>query len=88
MSVDEVVNAIVKDGNLKPLYELYETFDESGQRILEEATIKHMNIFNKVLVEIMFGLPKNLYDILELRRLSARIEEENLRKRVLVDLCP
>lgn len=72
MSVVEVVNATIKDGNLKPLCELYETFDESGQRVLEEATIKHMNIFNKVMVEIMSGLPKNLNDILQSRRLIAK----------------
>lgn len=67
---------MIKDGNLKPLCEWYDTFDSVGQRVLEEATIKYLNNFNMTLVEIMAELPKELYEILEMRRVSARIEEE------------
>lgn len=86
MSVDEVERSVVKDGNLNPIFDWYDTFDESGKKILEEATIKHMNVFNKVLVEIMFGFPPSLYNSLESRRLSALSEEKNLRKRFLTNL--
>lgn len=88
MSIEEVENFFVKVGNLKPLCEWYEMFDKFDQRIIEEATIKHMNIFNKALIEIISSLLESLYEVLELRRLSSRTEQENLRKRILVDLCP
>ena len=38
------------------------------------------------LVEIMAQLPKELYEILEMRRVNARTEEEQLREWVLANL--
>lgn len=36
----------------------------------------------------MSGLPKSLYEVLEMRRVNSRIEEEHMRKRILANLCP
>lgn len=38
------------------------------------------------LVEIMAQFPKELYEILEMRRVSARIEDEKMRERILDNL--
>lgn len=62
--VKEVEKAMFKDKNIKPLLEWYGIFDQIGQRTLEEATIKYLNIFNKTLIEIMFDIPKILYEVL------------------------
>lgn len=35
----------------------------------------------------MSELPKALYEYLEMRRVNARNEEEQMRERILVDLC-
>lgn len=53
MPIEEVERGIIKDGNLKPLCEMYGTFDTIGQRVLEKATIQYLNNFNMNLVEIM-----------------------------------
>lgn len=59
-------------GNLKPLYEFYDKFDDIGKIILEEAIVKYLNTFNKALVEIMSEISKGLYNILEMRRVNAK----------------
>lgn len=46
-----------------------------------------MNKFNRALVEIMSEIPKNLYDVLETRRVSAQAEDERLRELILLNIC-
>lgn len=68
MSLDQIVNEVIKNGNLKPLFEWYGNFDESNKRTLEEAPIEYLNINSKALIELMIVIPKRLYDILDVRR--------------------
>lgn len=88
MTVKEVEKVVIVQGNLKPLFEFYDKFDEDSQRTLEEATIIYLNKFNKTLIEIVSKVPKNLYDVLECRRDSAKTKEEILREYVLVNIWP
>lgn len=88
MTIKEVEKVVIVQGNLKSLFEFYDKFDEVGQRTLEEATMIYLNKFNKTLIEIMSKIPKIIYDVLECRRDSAKIEEERLREYVLVQLWP
>lgn len=87
MSIEKIERGIIKDGNLKPLCEVYGTFNSVGQRVLEEAIINYLNNFNMTLVEIMPQFHKGLHEILEMRIVSAKTEEEKLREPILVDLC-
>lgn len=80
MFIEEVEKELIKDGNLRPLYEWYDTFDSANQIVLEEASIKYLNNFNMTLIEIMFVLSKGLYEVLEMRKVSARTEEEQMRE--------
>lgn len=87
MSVDNVEKSLTVQGNLKTLLEFYEKFDHVGKRTLEESTVKYLNIFDTALVEIMFEIPRSLYDILEMRRSSAKEEDERLKEYLIVNLC-
>lgn len=87
MSLNEIVNEVVKNGNLKPLSELYGKFDESGKISLEEATIEYLNVYSKALIELMTVIPKSLYEILDARRQTTNKEDEGLKEHVLVNLC-
>lgn len=51
MFVEEVEKSLIKDGNLRPLCEGYDTFDRVSQRIIEEASIKYLNNLNMTLIE-------------------------------------
>lgn len=88
MSIHDVEEAITMQGNLKPFSKFYDKLDDAGKRNLEEAIVKYLNIFNRDFVEIMFEIPKSLYDILEMRRGSAKVEDERLKEYVLANLCP
>lgn len=79
MSVNDVEKDIIVQGNLKPLFELYDKFDDVGKRILEVSTVKYLNTFNRSLVEIMSEIRKSLYNLLEMRRVNAKVEEERLK---------
>lgn len=88
MSLDEILDEVVKHGNLKPMFEWYDNFDDNGKMSLEEATIKYLNVQSRALVEIMSDIPKSLSDSLEMRRKIANEEDERLRDYVIVNLCP
>lgn len=87
MTVRKVKETIIKEGKLKPISKYYELLDDAGKRTLEEATIEYVNKYNKALSEIMLEIPRSLYDILDRRKETARIEEERIREYVLVQLC-
>ncbi|XP_059068609.1 uncharacterized protein LOC131859095 [Cryptomeria japonica] len=86
MIVHEVEEALTMQGNLDPLFEFYDKFDDASKRTLEEATVKYLNIFNRALVEIMFEIPRSLYDNLEMRKGSVKTKDEILREYVIVNL--
>lgn len=67
--------------------EWYDNFDDNGKRPLEKAIVKYLNVYNKVLIEIMSEIQKSLYDIFEMRRQTANKEYERLREYVIVNLC-
>lgn len=87
MSLDQSVDEIVKNGNLKPMSKWYENFDENGKRILEEATIKYLHDYSIALIQIMSKIPKSLYNILEMRRQTNNKEDKRLREYVVVNIC-
>lgn len=51
MSLDEIVNEVVKNGNLKTIAEWYDNFDENGKRTLEEAIVKYLNVYSRALYQ-------------------------------------
>ncbi|XP_059070688.1 uncharacterized protein LOC131860308 [Cryptomeria japonica] len=67
MSLNKIVKKVVKNGNLNPLSEWYENFDENGKRTLEEATIEYVNVYRKALIELMSKIIKSLYKVLDMR---------------------
>lgn len=84
MNVRKVKETIVKEGNLKPISKYYELLDDAKKRSIEEATIKYLNTYNRDLIEIMSEIPQSLYEIIDIRKETARIEEERIREYILV----
>lgn len=61
--------------------------DDKGKTSLEEATIIYLNKYNMSLIEIVLEVPKSLYDLLEIRKDTTRLEKERIREYVLVQIC-
>lgn len=87
IALEQTVNKVVKNGNLKSLSEWYDNYDESGKRTLEEVTVEYLNVYSKTLIELMSIIPKSLYDILDAKRQTTSKEDERLNEYVLVNLC-
>lgn len=86
--VDDIIKLVTVDGNLRPMTEFFDDYGDADKRVLEEATIKYLNIYNKALIEITFEIPKSLADILELRKENAKSKDIKIREHVLINLCP
>ncbi|XP_057855729.2 uncharacterized protein LOC131065282 [Cryptomeria japonica] len=88
MTIRKVKETIVKEGNLKPISKYYELLDDVGKRSIKKTTIEYLNKYNRPLIEIMSEIRWSLYDIMDMRKETARIEEERIREYILVQLCP
>lgn len=84
ITLKKVKEAIIEQGNLKLLSQFYNCLDEKGKMSLEEATIIYLNKYSRALIEIVSEVPKILYDILDLRKETTRVEEKRIREYELV----
>lgn len=82
----ELTDEILKDGNLKNIPTYYENVDDKGQRAIEKAIIEYMDVYSNTLIELAYMIPKSLYDILDVRRHTTNLEDERIKKYVLVNL--
>lgn len=60
ISLSEIVDSVVKEGNLKHVSKCYENYDENDQRAIE-AIVKYMNVYSKALIELSSMILKGLY---------------------------
>lgn len=58
MTLEKIVNGVVKNDNLIPLSEWYDNFDDSGKRTLEEVVVDYLNVYSKELIELILVIPK------------------------------
>ncbi|XP_059071295.1 uncharacterized protein LOC131865106 [Cryptomeria japonica] len=86
LSLKELTNEILKDGNLNNVSTYYENFDDKDQREVKEVIVKYMDVYSKALLELSSMIPKSLYDILDARRHIASLEDDKIKEYVLVNL--
>lgn len=84
----EIIEQIINDGNLKNIYVFYIEFDEEDKKQLEEAISLYLDSFSKILIELEKILPKELYYILEIRKIHVQNLDRQIRETKLVNLCP
>lgn len=82
----ELTDEIVKDGNLKNISVYYNNFDENEKREVEEVVVLHLHNFSKSLIELERSIPKDLYNILDARRLTASRLVKEMKKRELINI--
>lgn len=79
MSLSQIVDEVIKEGNLKHISEYYENCDENDEREIEEVIEEYMNIYKKTLIELSSMIMKGLYEILDARRHTASLEDERIK---------
>lgn len=68
--LDNLLNEIIDDGNLSNVSKLYDTFTNEEKESIENSIILHLNIYKKVLIEVVDDLPSDLYRQLDAKRLA------------------
>lgn len=80
MTLKEIIDEILKDGNLKNVPVYYENFDNKDQRAIEESIVQYMDVYSKALIELSCMIPKKLYGILDARRHTTSLEDKRIKE--------
>lgn len=87
LTTDQLIDEITVDGNLKHIGVYYENLVEVDQRKVEEAVVLHLHNFSKSLIELERSIPKDLYNIIDARRLTVSKIDEKMKERELINVC-
>lgn len=85
LSTQELIDEIIKDGNLKNILVYYVNMDHKYQRKIEEAVILYMDVFSKALIELEKYFPKDLYSLIDARKKSASQMDREIKESELVN---
>lgn len=86
LTTKELTDEIVNDENLKNTSPHYENFDKNDQRKTEEVVVLHLLNFNKSLIKLECSIPKDLYNILDARRLTSSRLDKEMKERELINI--
>lgn len=73
--------------NLKIIGVYYKNMDEENQRKVEEVVDFHLHNFSKTLIELKRSIPKDIYNIIDARRLIASKINKEMKERELINVC-
>ncbi|XP_059064475.1 uncharacterized protein LOC131054486 [Cryptomeria japonica] len=88
LSPEELINEITQDGNLSNINKCYHTFKDYDKGTIEESIILHLDIYKRVLFEVIDDLPNDLYLRLEAKRMSIMELENKLKVEALLVVHP
>lgn len=86
MSIDQLIDKIIVDGNLKNLGAYYERLDEVDHRKVEEAAVLYLHNFSKTLIELEKSTPKDIYNIIDSRRPTASRTDKEMKESELINV--
>lgn len=75
------------DDNLKNIGAYYDNLDEVDKRKVEEAVVLYLHNFSKTLIELEKSIPKDLYNLIDARRLIANRTGKEMKERELINVC-
>lgn len=85
-TLDDLLNEITQEGNMVNVNKWYNFFKDSDKQTIEESIILHLDIYKKVLIEVIDDLPNDLYMRLEAKRLSVMELDKKLKVEALLAL--
>lgn len=81
-----MIDEIIVDDNLKNLGAYFENFDERDKRKVEEAIVLYLHNFSKTLIELEKDHSKNLYNLIDARRMTTSKIDREMKERELVNV--
>lgn len=87
LSTNQLIDKKIVDGNLKNLGAYYENLDNVDQRKVEEAVVLYLHNFRKILIELEKSIPKDLYNLIDARRLTPSRNDKEMKERELINVC-
>lgn len=88
LSLNDLLSEITDDGNLANVHKLYNTFNDSDRESIENNIILHLDIYKKVSIEVVDGLPNDLYRRLEGKRIAVMELDKKLKVEKILALHP
>lgn len=88
LTPEELINEITQEGNLSNVKKYYHSFKDSDKETIEASIILHLDIYKKVLIEVVDDLPNDLYIRLEAKRMSVMELDKNLKVEALLAVHP
>lgn len=73
------MSEITNEGNLANVSKLYNTFIDAEKESIENNTILHLDIYKKVLIEVVDDFPNELYIRLDAKRITVMELARKLR---------
>lgn len=67
---------------------LYHSFNNTNRETIEESIVLHLDIYKKVLIEVIDELPNDLYMRLEAKRPSVMELDKKLKVEALLAVHP
>lgn len=72
--------------NLKNLGVYFDNFDEGDKRKVEEEVVFYLHNFSKTLIELEKTILKDLYNMIDARRMNASKIDKGMKERELVNV--
>lgn len=86
--MDDLLNEITQEGNLANLSKWFNSSKDPDKNTIEESIILHLDIYKKVLIEVIDELPSDLYMRLEDKRVSMMELDKKLKVEALLAVYP
>ncbi|XP_059077213.1 uncharacterized protein LOC131876304 [Cryptomeria japonica] len=83
----KLITKLDKDLESGHVQAYYENLLEVDQRKVEGAIVLHLRNFSKSLIELEHSIPKDLYNILDARRLIPNKIDKEMKERELINVC-
>lgn len=77
--MDNLLSEITDEGNLANVRKLYNTFTDSEKESIENNIILHLDIYKKVLIEVVDDFPNELYRRLDAKRIAVMELDKKLK---------
>lgn len=78
------MNEITRDGNISNINKCYHTFKDFDKETIKESIILYLDIYKKVLIEVINVLLNDLYLRLEAKRMSIMELDKKLKVEALL----
>jgi hypothetical protein len=83
-----LAKCMLEQGKINQLNKYFDRYEADDQILIEDMVIEYMIKYKKNLIELEGSIPQELYDRLEVRKLRAIEEDQQIRVKTIENLLP